>query len=374
MRQCGIPAGGLIASALLPWLAHMWSWRWALVVAGALTITLVLPLSLSPLERGDELERVVSGPIEHPARDRNIRLLTLWGCLVVTGQYTILAFLALDLHQSAGLSLVSASLLVAVANAMGIVGRIAWGTISDHALSRGRKPLLLLLNVTGLVSAVALLATPRSAPVGVFVVLAALGGFALIGYQGLWITLLAEMAGPRRVGVATGFAVTFVQISIALTPPLYGLVADWTGSYRSVWAVLCCLLLLALVPAMLDPRARRARARRVTARYWAHVRPGVDNPDRRHRDRRDLARPRARTSLLRHLSLASRSRALADQDERRPPRHQQGHGGRDHPAGRLRGRAPRARIRPVLSPASARSLDPLGLVREVALSRVPDVG
>jgi ACS family hexuronate transporter-like MFS transporter len=251
VRQCGIPAGGLIASALLPWLAHMWSWRWALAVAGGITILSVLPLSLSPLERGDDLDRVVAGPIQHPARDRNIRLLTLWGCLVVTGQYTILAFLALDLHQSAGLSLVSASLLVAVANAMGIVGRIAWGTISDHALSRGRKPLLLLLNATGLVSAVALLATPRSAPVGVFVVLAALGGFALIGYQGLWITLLAEMAGPRRVGVATGFAVTFVQISIALTPPLYGLVADWTGSYRSVWAVLCGLLLLALVPALL---------------------------------------------------------------------------------------------------------------------------
>ncbi len=71
----------------------------------------------------------------------------------MTGQYTILAFLALDLHQSAGLSLVSASLLVVVANAMGIVGRIAWGAISDHALSRGRKPLLLLLNVTGLVAA-----------------------------------------------------------------------------------------------------------------------------------------------------------------------------------------------------------------------------
>jgi MFS transporter, ACS family, hexuronate transporter len=98
---------------------------------------------------------------------------------------------------------------------------------------------------------VAMLVTPRSAPLGVFVVLAALAGFALIGYQGLFITLLAEMAGPRRVGAATGFAVTFVQSAIALTPPLYGLVADVSGSYRAVWAVLVVALLLALVPAML---------------------------------------------------------------------------------------------------------------------------
>ena len=252
IRQCGIPAGGLFAAALLPWLAHMWSWRWSLAVAGAVTIATVLPLSFSPLERGYEIEgHHRDGPTEHPARDRNIRLLTIWGCLVVTGQYTILAFLALDLHENAGLSLVAASLLVSVANAMGIVGRVVWGTVSDHALSRGRKPLLLLLNATGLVAAVALLATPRSAPIEVFVALAALGGFALIGYQGLWITLLAEMAGPRRVGAATGFAVTFVQTSIALTPPLYGLVADVSGTYRAVWAVLVCVLLLALIPATL---------------------------------------------------------------------------------------------------------------------------
>jgi MFS family permease len=253
IRQCGIPAGGLVAAALLPWLAHMWSWRWSLAIAGAVTVATVLPLSFAPVERGYEIEghHQHTGPVEHPARDRNIRLLTIWGCLVVTGQYTVLAFLALDLHANAGLSLVDASLLVALANATGIIGRVAWGSISDHALARGRKPLLLVLNATGLVAAVALLATPRSAPIGVFVVVAALAGFALIGYQGLWITLLAELAGPRRVGAATGFAVTFVQTSIAITPPLYGLVADVSGTYRAVWAVLVCVLVLAFIPAML---------------------------------------------------------------------------------------------------------------------------
>jgi predicted MFS family arabinose efflux permease len=249
IRQCGIPAGGLVAAALLPWIAHLWSWRWSLAAAGAITITTVLPLASSPLERSYELEAHSTGGSESPARDRNIRLLTLWGCLVVTGQYAVIAFLALDLHHSAGLSLASASLLVALANGAGILGRVFWGAVSDRALARGRKPLLLLLNATGLAAAVALLATPRSAPVGVFAVLAAFAGFALIGYQGLWITLVAELAGPRRVGAATGFAVTFVQAAIALTPPLYGLVADLSGSYRTIWAALICVLLVAFVPA-----------------------------------------------------------------------------------------------------------------------------
>jgi cyanate permease len=36
-----------------------------------------------------------------------------------------------------------------------------------------------------------------------------------------------------------------------LSPPLYGLVADVAGSYRAIWAALACVLLVALVPALL---------------------------------------------------------------------------------------------------------------------------
>lgn len=251
IRQCGIPAGALAAAALLPWIAHSWGWRSALALAGGITIVTMLPLASSPLERGYELEARPSDRSGSPVRDRNILLLTVWGALVVTGQYAILAFLPLDLHHRAGLSLASASLLVALANAAGIVGRIAWGTFSDRALARGRKPLLLLLNAAGLVAALALLATPSSAPVAVFAIVAAFAGFALIGYQGLFITFVAETAGPRRVGAATGFVVTFVQAAIAVTPPLYGLVADVAGSYRAIWAVLACVLLVAFLPAAL---------------------------------------------------------------------------------------------------------------------------
>ena len=84
--------------------------------------------------------------------------------------------------------------------------------------------------------------------------LLAVSGFAgltLIGYQGLWVTMIAEAASPQRVGAATGFAVTFVTIAIASTAPLYGLVADVAGNYRSIWAALFCVLALALVPALL---------------------------------------------------------------------------------------------------------------------------
>jgi predicted MFS family arabinose efflux permease len=250
IRQTGIPMGGLIAAAVLPWVAGRSSWRWSLLVAAGIAVVAVIPMMRLRLDR--------TAPTASPRemtrgvlRDRNIGLLTLWGCLVVTGQYAILAFLALYLHQRAGFSLGKGSLLVAVANASGIVGRVAWGAVSDRAVARGRKPLLLVLTAACLAGALLLLALPRSAPGLVVVAVAIFAGLALIGYQGLWVTMIAEAAGPERVGAATGLAVTFVTAAIALSPPFYGLVADLAGTYRAIWAVLAVILGLAFVPALL---------------------------------------------------------------------------------------------------------------------------
>ncbi len=250
LRQTGIPLGGLLAAALLPWIAHVADWRWSLAAAGAIAALAVVPLVLSHVRDGPHAGvGRPRGP--SPARDRNVRLLTIWGCLLVSGQYALIAFLALDLRQDAGLSLAEASFLVAVAQGGGVVGRIAWGAWSDRTLAHGRKPLLIALTAVAFAAVLLLFAAPRSAPVGVLAVVAALAGLALIGFQGLWVTMITEMAGPERAGTATGFGITFVAGAIAITPPLYGLVADLAGTYRAIWAVLAGLLALAFVPAAL---------------------------------------------------------------------------------------------------------------------------
>jgi MFS family permease len=92
---------------------------------------------------------------------------------------------------------------------------------------------------------------PPTAPFVLIGCIVALAGLALIGYQGLLITMIAEVAGPERVGAATGFAITFIACAIAASPPLYGLVADLAGSYRAIWAALAVVLAVALLPAML---------------------------------------------------------------------------------------------------------------------------
>jgi MFS family permease len=248
IRQTGIPVGGLIAAATLPWIAHAWSWRWSLAVAACVTALTAVPLLTLRAVPPPPREQ---GPQQHVGRNRDLLMLTAWGCLIVTGQYALVAFLALDLHQGAGLTLAEGSILVAVANIAGITGRVLWGLVSDRHRGGSRKAYLLTINVVGLIGALLLFVVPPTAPIALIGLIVALAGVALIGYQGLWITMIAEVAGPARVGAATGFAITFVACAIAASPPLYGLVADLAGTYRAIWAVLAGVLVVALVPAAL---------------------------------------------------------------------------------------------------------------------------
>lgn len=252
IRQTGIPLAGLVAAVLLPWVAHVSSWRWGLAVAAALAILCLGPLALTRPRRDVDVA-APSGErsLDRSDRSRNVILLTIWGCLLVTGQYSVLTFLALDLNASAGLTLATGALFVAVANATGALSRVGWGWVSDHLLGARRKPLVVTITLIALAGALLLLAIPRDAPKALFVLAAVVAGLSVFGYQGLWVTMIAESAGPRRVGAATGFGVTFATASIALSPPLYGLIADTAGSYRAIWAALAIVVALALVPAVL---------------------------------------------------------------------------------------------------------------------------
>ena len=78
-------------------------------------------------------------------------------------------------------------------------------------------PLVLLLAL------VALVGRPEggAAAAGAMVVLAALGGFGCLGWNGLYTTVVAECAG-RRSAPALGMSMTVLYVFTMLAPPASG--------------------------------------------------------------------------------------------------------------------------------------------------------
>lgn len=256
LRQSAIPLGGLLAALTLPWAANEWGWRASLALAGAVTVAgAIVAFAAAGVETRDERRvqaaaaRKESRGLLSFARDRDIALLTLWGMLLVGGQFVIIAFLPVAVHEGGRISLPAAVLLVAIAQAGGIAGRIAWGLLADRL--RRRRPVMLAITVTGIASAALLAVLPERSSFAEFSVAAFLAGVSVIGWQGVWMTSISEFAGAGLAGSVTGFGLMFVWGASAWSPPLYGLVADVTGSYRVMWLALAAALIVSLIPVLL---------------------------------------------------------------------------------------------------------------------------
>ena len=72
----------------------------------------------------------------------------------------------------------------------------------------------------------------------------ALVGFANIGWNGVYMTLVAEAAPSGQIGRVSGSSLRVVFAGAVVVPPLIGLVADQAG-WRAAWLGACGLAAVA---------------------------------------------------------------------------------------------------------------------------------
>ena len=170
------------------------------------------------------------------------------GVLVVFGsglalsiaQSSVLAYLALYARDTFAVSAVAAGQVLALAQAGGTGGRLAWGAISDRLFGGRRRPGV-VINALIAAAAYAGFAAGPWLPLPVAIVLAVLAGAGAFGWVGLYFALVAEIGGARYAGVLTGAAVAFAWSGVLVGPPLFGLVLELTGTYTAPWLVLAAI-------------------------------------------------------------------------------------------------------------------------------------
>lgn len=283
IRQAAVPLGALLATASLPAIAQAAGWRAALgfgaivpllgAAAAAATIrgraATAAAAATGATIRGAGTAAAAAdapagraGSIRAIARDRRLILAGLWAMMFVGGQYAVLVYLVLDLTSQAHMALGTAVALLAAATGAGAVGRMAWGWLSDRALHGRRRPGLLAATACGIASAALLAALTAGTPTWLAAVAAVLGGFSLLGWQGMWMALVSEMAPAGQAATAIGFGLTFTNTGIVIWPPLFGAIADAAGGFRASWAVLALTLAASLVPLLCIREGRRDRSPR----------------------------------------------------------------------------------------------------------------
>jgi MFS family permease len=255
VRQCGVPVAGVVGSLVLPAIALRFEYRGALAAAGILTLVAgVVASSLyrEPVELQGErvsVRAMIAGMIAI-ARESRLILITLTSMILVSAQFALLGFLTLTLVHAAGYPIELAVALFTLAQVAAITGRLAWGWISDHVFKGDRALPLAVVCVLTALAAFAVGGVDAHTPGWLAAALAFALGFTSEGWFGVGVIALAEIGGEEHSGSALGVGLTWTLLAAAVTPLLFGAVAQARG-FETAWRWTALLQLAGIAPALL---------------------------------------------------------------------------------------------------------------------------
>lgn len=249
LKQVGLPFGGAVGAALLPALSLAIGWRAAVALSGVL---MAASGAASALLYRDPPGETVSGATGGRSALREVmRARDLWLVAIATGIFAAMqtvwfSFLVLYLQQVVGVPLIVAGRYLALAQLSGMVGRIAFGMLSDRVFGGRRRAPLAIAGCGSALCSFLVAGVGTGAPTMALVPLALAFGFTGIGWNGVQHTLMAELAGPRAAGTAVGLGLAVSSVGVTVGPVLFGAAVAATGGFRTPWIGLAISMLVAL--------------------------------------------------------------------------------------------------------------------------------
>lgn len=250
VKQMGVTIGSAAAAAVLPVIAVNTSWQTSLRLTG---IAIIISSALfyifyrkpecnqtpDPSRSATDLRRIV--------HNKSIVLLSLIMTLFTAVQLSFGTFLAVELTGVLHFSKITAAQYLALAHITGTLGRFTWGVISDVFFQSARKPVLYLISIITTSAAVSSAFISEGTPEWVILLIVAAFGFSAIGYNGIYLVFVPEIAGKELAGVSTGFTLSISFLGIILGTPFFGYLVEFYGSYTFAWLSLALLMLIGML-------------------------------------------------------------------------------------------------------------------------------
>jgi MFS family permease len=265
VKQTGVPAGVALAGLAVPALTIAYGWPVAVVViaVGCIAIAVVSEPLRAPLDLDRDRKvpispRALMSGLALVARVPGLPLMATVSFFYSGMQMSVSAFIVSYLHLEIGMSLLAAGAALTVANVAGVVGRLAWGAVSDRTAAP-RATLAVIGFAMAAASIAAATITPAWPAFFVHAIAAVLGATA-IGWNGVYLSEVARRAPPGEAARATGGCLFFTFVGVIVMPFAFGWLQRLTGSYAVsfVAAAVACAA-IAVVLAMGGKREVRMR-------------------------------------------------------------------------------------------------------------------
>jgi MFS family permease len=240
IRQSGVPIGGAVTGAVVPWLLVATGWRMTVLIVGVASILLAFALqplrraydhpNLQPASRRPQFTALLRMVVQHA----ELRRVSITSFGFAGMQMCFASYHVVFLTGPGGLSVVAAGAALSAAMIAGIVGRIVWGSLADYT-GRARLILSIIGVVTALCSVAMIFVTPAW-PYGAVLLLSVLFGASAVGWNGVYVAEVARIAPRGQVAVATGASLALTYFGAVVAPFVFWLIVTATGGYTAAYA------------------------------------------------------------------------------------------------------------------------------------------
>jgi predicted MFS family arabinose efflux permease len=252
LKQISLPLCGVVSGLALPPMAQSLGWRetWmsiGLAVLAGVVITFFVysdpPVSDAPATHDQGHS---SSPLGLLLSGKILRL--AFSCFLLTGiQLCWHSYLAIFLKEHLQIKVVVAGTYIALMQGSAIAGRPLLGVLSDSLFGGERRGVLMIVVFAGFGLSLWFAVLPTDAPAWVVTSIVVLFGLTGVGWHGVHLAWMTELASPDTAGAASGLWICSAHLGIILLVPIFGKLVDLSGTFALGWAFTALLYCLAWV-------------------------------------------------------------------------------------------------------------------------------
>jgi MFS family permease len=225
IKQTGVPIGGVLSGVLMPAVTLAYGWHAGLAVCALLA--LAVSFAIAPVRRRWDADRqrdarLFAAPLAGLRVVWNravLRWIALASFAFSAVQLSLTGFLVTYLVGEAKLGLVAAGTILSLTHAAGAAGRLVWGWLADRL--RSGSAALIAAGALAILGALATAAIAPGWPVWAIAAAAVLFGCSAIGWNGVFIAVIARQSEPHEVAVATGGTLVITYAGVIVGPTLF---------------------------------------------------------------------------------------------------------------------------------------------------------
>lgn len=255
--QTGFGLGGILGASFLPFLGEHFGWRRAIQIAAIIILLTGIIVYKLYQEQKNINNIIYNTPGKSDKKnlflenmfsiisEKPLFIICILGILFGVSEGSLISHFVVFLTEDLKISKVTAGLYFAILHIGGMMGLLGWGKLSDQFFKIDRRFNLFLIGLScGIMYlSFGLFLYHSFINQSLVFISSFLFGLLAMGWSGVYLTTVGEIAGKRQAGMATGLSLLFIRMGMIIGPPIFGRIADMTGSYRNSWLIFSFIIL-----------------------------------------------------------------------------------------------------------------------------------